>query len=193
MIEKSNINKRVRLTKSLVHDALIKMLKKVKINKITIRELCQIAGINRTTFYKYYGSQYDVFDEIVKEYLEQTSFKIIENISAGKSIYECLTQTLQYIKEHHEFAKLMLQQDHYNLLSNIKDSFPQFDNMIINHLPETLDINTRNAIAIYVQYGSVKILKEWILSDCKVSPDEEAKLILYIAGRTMASEKVDVH
>ena len=188
MTEKNNINKRVLLTKSSVQNALIEMLKKAKINKITILELCQVAGINRTTFYKYYGSQYDVFDEIVKEYLLQTSFTILENISDGKSIYECLTQALQYIKEHHEFAKLMLQQDHYSLLSNIKDLFPQFDDIIISCLPETLDINTKNAIAIYVQYGSARILKEWVLSDCKVSPEEEAQLILYIAGRSMSTQ-----
>ncbi|WP_410496250.1 TetR/AcrR family transcriptional regulator [Cellulosilyticum sp. ST5] len=186
MTVKSNISKRVLLTKGLVQNALIQMLKEAKINKITILELCQVAGINRTTFYKYYGSQYDVFDEIVKEYLQQTSFTVLENLSDGKSGYECLRETLQYIKDHHEFAKLMLQQDHYSLLSNIKYLFPQFDDIIINCLPETLDINTKNAIATYVQHGSVSILKEWVLSDCKVSPEEEAQLILYIAGRSMS-------
>lgn len=187
MPEKNKVNQRVLLTKSLTHHALIEILRTHQINKITIRRLCQVAGINRSTFYKYYGSQYDVFNEMAETYIQQTSFKIIEEISAGKNISECLTHILQYIKDHLEFAKLMLEQEHYDLLSNITEAFPQFDEMIIKHLPEKLDLDKKRAIASYAQYGSVRLLKEWILSDCLRPPEEEAELILYMAGRTISS------
>ncbi|WP_375539483.1 TetR-like C-terminal domain-containing protein [Clostridium estertheticum] len=45
----------------------------------------------------------------------------------------------------------------------------------------------KKAIASYVQYGAVRLIKEWILSDCLKSPEEEAKLILYIAGRSIGN------
>lgn len=187
MLEKNNVNQRVMLTKRLISEALLKMLKTHNINKISIRELCQVAGINRTTFYNHYGSQYDVLNEIAETYIQNTSFTVINDIAAGKNITECLTQVLQYMKDNLEFAKLILDLDNYDLITHITISLPQFDHMIIKHLPGNLDLDEKKAIASYVQYGTVRLLKEWILSDCLKSPEDEAKLILYIAGRTIGN------
>ncbi|HEX3075794.1 MAG TPA: TetR-like C-terminal domain-containing protein [Lachnospiraceae bacterium] len=58
--------------------------------------------------------------------------------------------------------------------------------MVIKHLADDLDLEEKKAIASYVQYGTVRLLKEWILSDCLKSP-EEVKLILFIAGITIGN------
>ncbi|MBE5960978.1 MAG: TetR family transcriptional regulator [Lachnospiraceae bacterium] len=185
MSEKNHANQRVRLTKSLIHKALLELLKTQNINKISIRELCQVAGINRTTFYNHYGSQYDVINEIAKEYVESTSYTVIKDLEAGKNIMECLTQVLQYIKDNLEFTKLVLGQDNYDLVGCLTISLPKFDEMVIRNLPPELDLDQKKAISSYVQYGTVRLLKEWILSDCMKSPGEEAALILFVAGRTI--------
>ena len=62
-------NQRIILTKKLVHSAFLDLLREKGIREISIRELCNRAGINRTTFYNHYGSQYDVFAEISNRYL----------------------------------------------------------------------------------------------------------------------------
>lgn len=187
MSEKKYSNQRVKLTKRLIREALLKMLKTCNINKISIRELCQVAGINRTTFYNHYGSQYDVLNEIADMYIQSTSFTVINDLSVGKSIDESLTHVLQYIKDNLEFVKLILSQDNYDLITNITTSLPKFDDMVMKHLPENMDLEEKKAIASYVQYGTVRLLKEWILSDCVKSPKEEAKLIINIAGRTIGN------
>lgn len=187
MSEKNNANQRVMLTKRLIREALLTMLMTRNINKISIRELCQVAGINRTTFYNHYGSQYDVLNEIAETYVQSTSFTVINDIAAGKNIDECLTRVLQYIKDNLAFAKLVIDQDNYDLITHIKISLPQFEHMVIKHLPENLDLEEKKAIASYVQYGTVRLLKEWILSDCLKSPEEEVKLILNIAGRVIGN------
>lgn len=187
MSEKNNVNQRVMLTKRLIREALLTMLMTRNINKISIRELCQVAGINRTTFYNHYGSQYDVLNEIAETYIQSTSFTIINDIAAGKNIDECLTRVLQYMKDNLAIAKLVLDLDNYDLITHITISLPKFDHMVIKHLPENLDLEEKKAIASYVQYGTVRLLKEWILSDCLKSPEEEVKLILNIAGRIIGN------
>lgn len=79
-------NQRIALTKELIHRALISLLKKQDIHKISIRELCDIAGINRTTFYNHYGSQYDVLAEIRDWYIKDIasfalygSYRLLQN------------------------------------------------------------------------------------------------------------------
>lgn len=151
MSEKKHANQRVMLTKRLISEALLKMLKTCNINKISIRELCQVAGINRTTFYNHYGSQYDVLNEIADMYIQSTSFTVINDLAVGKSIDECLTLVLHYIKDNLEFAKLILSQNNYDLVTNIKTSLPKFDDMVIKHLPQNIDLEEKKAIASYVQ------------------------------------------
>jgi len=48
------MNQRVRLTKKLLCDAMIRQLEQTSMDKITVVALCKDAGINRTTFYRYY-------------------------------------------------------------------------------------------------------------------------------------------
>lgn len=50
-------NRRVIMTKKIIKDTFIEMLEKEDISKIHIRDLCNKADINRSTFYKYYDSQ----------------------------------------------------------------------------------------------------------------------------------------
>ena len=60
-------NQRVRLSKRLIKESLTRLLQTESIHKVSIRTLCEEAGVNRSTFYKYYGSQYDVLEELEAE------------------------------------------------------------------------------------------------------------------------------
>ena len=55
-------NQRVYLSKKLLENALINLLKQKSLYKISIRELCEVASINRSTFYKYFSSQFDLLN-----------------------------------------------------------------------------------------------------------------------------------
>ena len=57
-------DRRVRVTKRMLKDALIELLKTKDIYHISIRELCETADVNRTTFYKYYGNQFDLLADM---------------------------------------------------------------------------------------------------------------------------------
>ena len=65
-------DRRVRKSKTALKQALIAMLKKKDASKITVKEICDLADVNRSTFYKNYADifelfkavQYDIFDEI---------------------------------------------------------------------------------------------------------------------------------
>ena len=58
------------LTKQLLQTAFLKLLQLKPIHAISIRELCTEAGINRTTFYYHYGSQYDLLADINGRFLD---------------------------------------------------------------------------------------------------------------------------
>ena len=44
-------DRRVKYTKMVLRESLIKLLQKKSISRITVKELCEMADINRATFF----------------------------------------------------------------------------------------------------------------------------------------------
>lgn len=86
MQENKKVNQRIVATKRALQDALIEMLKTQNINSISIRELCQAAKVNRTTFYNHYGSQFDVLNEIAETHL-QNGYHVVVKEKQSPSLY----------------------------------------------------------------------------------------------------------
>ena len=51
---------RVRYTQKVLKDSLLQLLEKKPINKITVKEVCELAELNRATFYAHYTDCLDV-------------------------------------------------------------------------------------------------------------------------------------
>lgn len=76
-------NQRIRVTKAMLKEALITLLEEKNIGKITIYELCDRAEVNRTTFYKYYGSQFDLLADIEKDIFNEVE-RILETVTSNE-------------------------------------------------------------------------------------------------------------
>ena len=63
-------SRRVKMTQKLLKDSLIELMEQKNIRQISIKEICEQADVSRSTFYTYYGSQYDLLDAIRKEIIE---------------------------------------------------------------------------------------------------------------------------
>ncbi len=97
-------NQRIRITKRMLREALIRLLGKKPIEKIRVQELCQEAQINRTTFYKYYGNQYDLMNEIQAEFLQQ-----VEKHFADDDNPKNLVNVLAYMNEQRVLCLALIQ------------------------------------------------------------------------------------
>ncbi len=72
------VDRRVRKTRRQLRECLITLLKEKKVQDITVRELTDMADLNRGTFYLHYK---DVFDLLEKQ--KQSSRKISTNWSVN--------------------------------------------------------------------------------------------------------------
>ena len=66
-----NLDNRVRYTKMVLQQALLKILQTKHIDKVTIKELCEEAKINRGTFYLHYTTPNDLLIEIEQQYIDE--------------------------------------------------------------------------------------------------------------------------
>jgi AcrR family transcriptional regulator len=64
------MDKRIIKTKKCIKEAFLTLRKKNDIDKIKVTDLCELAIINKTTFYKYYQDIYALSDEMDDEILD---------------------------------------------------------------------------------------------------------------------------
>ena len=54
----SKTDARVRYTRRVIKESFLALLHEKPINKITVKEVCEAAEINRATFYSHYTNKY---------------------------------------------------------------------------------------------------------------------------------------
>ena len=64
MNAKGDANRSVRQTKQRLYEALIHLLQQKSLREITVRELTELAGISRGTFYFHYADIYALMEQM---------------------------------------------------------------------------------------------------------------------------------
>lgn len=67
----SSIDARIRYTHMIIEKSFLELLKTKPVYKVTVTELCQMAQINRATFYKHYLDVADLLEKIEEDLFDQ--------------------------------------------------------------------------------------------------------------------------
>lgn len=70
-MKEENLDRRIRKTRRLLRQCLTDLLKEKKVQDITVREISDMADINRGTFYLHYKDIFDLMEQIEAELLEE--------------------------------------------------------------------------------------------------------------------------
>lgn len=172
-------------------EALLHYLEKKDYEFITVKEICQKAGVNRSTFYLHYENMDDLLSETVemveKRFLEK--FSGIENksdtVTAVLTSEKYLHPYLSFIKENKKLYRLMHDKPHlFNLRKKSQELYENiFDKALSNF---NVKENEKKYVFSFYTEGVLGIIKSWIDGDCK----DDIELIMAIIERnTFANEK----
>lgn len=167
--------KRRTLTKRLIREAMLELLKTKGIQEVTVRELCDAAGVNRTTFYNHYCGTYDVLAEIEKEFLAQLS-GVDSILGQGDGLERHIEALCLKLKQNAETALV--------LLANNID--PGFSSKLLKthgcseigqkvgseYSPEEIELLTE-----FVSGGAYSMVCQWLEGGCRQSPHQIASLL----------------
>ncbi|NLB17011.1 MAG: TetR/AcrR family transcriptional regulator [Clostridiales bacterium] len=167
-------NRRVTMTKQLLKDALVSLLEKNDIYNISIRELCEAADVNRSTFYKYYGSQFDLLADMENDLILMVNQAVEDNPAQAEKIVFIICKN---IEENIDLCRLLVN-------NNVDAAFPEkiFSQaiMIQNEIFRRLgNSGTSETEYMYnmLAYGCYQAMRVWINKENRESPEEFAKII----------------
>ena len=175
------MDRRTMMTKTLLGKALIDMLKEQDIHKISIRELCQRADVNRSTFYKYYGSQYDLLDDIENRFVDKI-LEILKENAEKKDYFKAMKSLLLLLNEDIEMARLIhIIKPNASFFSKIISAIDAERDVYaeIHDIPEHLKPQVYN----FYKIGAYRIICGWIAKEDRSNIDEVANLLLEMRKR----------
>lgn len=128
---------RIEKTKRSIYNAFIELRAKKPLEKLTVKELCEKAQINKSTFYVYYHDVYDLSDKIENEIIS----KVVKNLDNTEEI---LTDPARFTE------RLFLA---YTAQSTLIGTI--FTGVRAEQLPKKIEAVLKETIfAIYPQYRS---------------------------------------
>ena len=164
----------------LFKNAMLDLLEeKGSTEKISVRELCEKAELNRSTFYAHYSEPKDVLAEAEDEILNETSEYIrkigAEETGGGK---EFLISFFRYIRENDKIFRALLIT---TADPAFKSRFMQLSLLqLFDHLQLTVDHEKQQYIYSYLLNGSFGVITQWIRSDYAASVSEIVDLLLIL-------------
>ena len=163
MDETSRTDPRTRKTKRAIRNAFAKLLSQKEINDITVRDVAELAEINRKTFYRYYSGIYQVVDEIeneiVRSYeqiLGEIDFR--QDIENPCRIFEHLTATISTDLDF--YGCLLSMQGNVSLVSKLSEMLKaKTMETLLRHV--SMDAHVADIMLEYVISGMVAVYQHW--------------------------------
>ena len=165
-------------TASLMDEALILLLEKKEYSFITVKEICEKAGVNRSTFYLHY----ETIDDLLSECIEYVGNKINKKFSnkvinkqviKDSKLEDLLLITPEYLLPYLEFLK------ENKAIYKIAYSQPNVfkEQYVVNHLHKNIfepilnrflvPKNEQKYMMSFYLSGMGALMIEWIKNDCK--------------------------
>lgn len=178
-MEQKKVDRRIAKTKRAIYSAFAELLSERELDDITIRDIVDIADINRKTFYNYYSGIYALLDEIENSIVQtfeaalgETDFRAAVN--NPNIVFEKLTAIINSNLEF--YGHLISMKNNTSLITKIVDLLKEKTReAVIKQLP---DIEKKADIILdFVFSGMLSVYQSWFLSENRPSIESVSETI----------------
>ena len=177
-----------RNTAILMNQALLILLEKKDLEFITVKEICEKAGVNRSTFYLHYENISDLFNETVEylnnDFLSSFPIKNIDNkintIDANDVVFirkEFLIPYLEFVKKNKRIMKMIHNKPQIFKNEKVYDKMKK-DIFIPTMQKFNVPKEEQHYILEFYTRGVVGIVANWLKFDCTDSIEHVMNIIL---------------
>lgn len=163
---------RIRATLSSIDEAFLSLLRVKPLNQITIKELCDRAGIDRSTFYRHYRSVDGLMETTEQNLLADLDVRLEKKHATMK---EVLIEVLEAIKSNGErYTVLFSENGDPTFPSRVLRIAYGHSTENLEELYPTLSTTKKRWLFDYVAYGLSAIWKDWIEAGMREPTSEVA-------------------
>lgn len=183
-MESKKTDRRVKYTIMTLKDALIELMQKEHISKISVKSLCEIADVNRSTFYAHFSDQYDLLEYTYKEVTNNIKNHLEKHLLNDKNpiSFQTLNHLLDYVKENAKLFSAILSD---NCIPDIQRKI-MIEMMDYQPYP-SIDRRTRDYLAAFGITGCISILQIWLKDGMPESTTRMTEIIMQSIDKGITS------
>ena len=170
-------------------EAFLKLLGKKDFAYITVKEICEAVGVNRSTFYLHYETMADLLSESVSHMNEQfLAYMKKDSEAFVAKLRDCpldelylitpeyLTPYLSYVKENQRLYRTVLENA---AMLRLEDSYAGLFRHVITPILDRYGVpeQDRPYLMAFYLHGLMAIISEWLRNNCAASIEHIANMI----------------
>lgn len=176
-------------TAARMDEAFLELIEKKDFAYITVKEICEKAGVNRSTFYLHYETLDDLLAESVQhiidefiafmphdtaDFLEKLQNRRLEELYLITPEY--LVPYLAYIKEHRRIFQAAIAQAS---LLQMEDTYQKLNHYVLTPILNRYQVpaNVQKYMMQFYIQGLMAIISQWLKDDCKDSIEHIVSII----------------
>ncbi len=150
-------------------------MKKMPVEKITVKEIVQECETTRQTFYRNFQDKYD----LINWYFDKILLESFEHMGEGETAYEGLLNKFRYIEKEKLFFRAAFKTDEQNCLRqhDFELILEFYTRQIESRTGQKLNEKLRFLLEMYCQ-GSVYMTTQWVLGYRKSTPEKMAEALI---------------
>lgn len=172
---------RILKTQERLQNGLLELLKTKELKAITVKEICDQAGISRNAFYQHYGYKEDLYDQMVAKATERIRNALVPIVPDASQIQQDTVgqyarRIVEGIAEVRELIDVMLKGDDGVFLRQLTDLI--FGQNLTNAIPffNLKDTNELRLYSEFISAGMAAFIIRWIIED-NVAKDDAVTLL----------------
>jgi len=165
----------------VLRNSLMELMKKKSILSISIKDICELADISRSTFYAHYKDQYDLLKQTEEEtlaYFEDILNKY-KDMHSRKDTTQMLEEMLTYIANNGDTIQVLLSEN-----GNIDFQKKLFHHFIMHKQvtkyfsEKQQDEETKKYYSVFLIHGSIGLIWHWLKNNMGMSVQQLAKMLM---------------
>ncbi len=143
------------------------------VSGITVREVCERAGINRSTFYAHYLDVYDVVERVERTMSEGLTKSFLRKLEEGQGMGSCFEALFEFVREYRQFYRLYFQTTGRSGVIGVAWELLQDRTQALSY--ESFGYRSEEEMRYHGEFfihGLSAMLRHWIERDCRESPQE---------------------
>lgn len=185
IVREQKMDHRVRVTHTLLKEALYKLIQTKSVQDITVKELCYEANINRTTFYAHFQSVKNLIESLESEVWVELIVLIKKSEKDNRYFSNQIFHDVYQLANHyHELFDLLL----------IKNADPEFVEKVYKLGRTAFKVSFDKSLVgkkassmeyyyISVLNSFIGIMKLWFVENRKETPEQMADITKGIINR----------
>ena len=178
-VQEKKEDRRVRRAKKLLMQALTELMQQKQLKEITVKELTDLADMNRGTFYLYYRDIFDMLEKIEDQMIEGLDHivSLQEGEEVARQARPILLKLFRFIGENQEICRVLLSPNGdmsflHRLNDILREKCLQYYKAA---LPATVEEEFDYHYS-FIVFGTAGMIRAWVARECQETPEQMAEL-----------------